>query len=283
MASASIEATINYHDRREAERDGTAILDLSDHSKTNFILDPRPMAVRNGRLADPPLSLERNGVVLLRRPTAVTDFFDRAQVEEIYTPEVQAMLRQVTGADEVLVFGPVLRSDDPTVLARGRGTDAASSYGRGGPAVSAGVHVDYNAEGVRAHIGELAPDRAESLLHRRFLSVNVWRPIRRIERMPLAVCDASTVVDQDFIPMETRYSVGVTSMSKGGYNLAHNPAHGWYWFPEMEPDEVLIFKICDSQKSVAQFTPHATFADPTSRPDAAPRQSFEIRTICFPA
>jgi hypothetical protein len=283
MASASIEATINYHDRREAESCGTAILDLSDYSKTNFILDPQPMVVRNGRLADPPLSLERNGVVLLHWPTAVTDFFDRSQIEEVYTAEVQAMLRQVTGSDEVLVFGPVLRSDDPAVLARGRGPDASSNYGRGGPALSAGVHVDFNEAGIRAHIGELAPERAEALLRRRFLSVNVWRPIRRIERMPLAVCDASSVSGRDFIPMETRYSVGVTTSSKGGYNLAHNPAHCWYWFPEMEPDEVLIFKICDSRKSGAQFTPHAAFADPTSRPDAAARQSFEIRTICFPA
>jgi hypothetical protein len=282
MASASIEATINYHDRREAERDGTAILDLSDHSKTNFILDPRPMEVRNARLSDPQLSLDRNGVVLLRQPTAVTDFFDRTQIEQVYTPEVQAMLRQVTGSEEVLVFGPVLRSDDPDVLARGRGADPSQNYGRGGPAVSAGVHVDFNEDGVRAHIAELAPDRAESLLRRRFVSVNVWRPIRRIERMPLAVCDASSVGEQDFIPMETRYSVGATSVSKGGYNLAHNPGHSWYWFPEMEPDEVLIFKICDSQKSAAQFTPHATFTDPASRPDAAPRMSFEIRTICFP-
>ncbi len=283
MASANIEATINYHDRREAEPSGTAILDLSDYSKTNFILDPRPMAVRNGRLADPPLSLERNGVVLLRRPTAVTDFFDQAQIENIYAPEIQAMLREVTGSDEVLVFGPVLRSDDPAVLARGRTSDSGRSFSRGGPAISAGAHVDFNEEGVRAHIGELAPDRACSLLRRRFISVNVWRPIQRIERMPLAVCDAATVSSRDFIPLETRLTVGVTSMSKGGYNLAYNPAHCWYRFPEMEPDEVLIFKICDSEKSSAQFTPHAAFVDPTSRPDAAPRQSLEIRTICFPA
>lgn len=283
MASASIEATINYHDRREAEPSGTAILDLSDHSKTNFILDPRPMVVRNGRLADPPLSLERNGVVLLRWPTAVADFFDQAQIEEIYTAEVQAMLREVTGSDEVLVFGPVLRSDDPAVLARGRTPDTSRTFSRGGPAISAGAHVDFNEDGVRAHIGELAPDRADSLLRRRFININVWRPIRRIERVPLAVCDAATVSSRDFIPMETRHSVGVTSISKGGYNLAYSPAHCWYWFPEMEPDEVLIFKICDSRNSVARFTPHAAFADPTSRPDAAPRQSLEIRTICFPA
>jgi hypothetical protein len=239
--------------------------------------------IRNGRLADPPLSLERNGVVLLRWPTAVVDFFDQAEVEEVYVPEIQAMLREVTGSDEVLVFGPVLRSDDPTVLARGRSPDAPNTFGRGGPALGHGAHVDFNEAGVRAHIGDLVPDRAEALLRRRFLSVNVWRPIQRIERMPLAVCDAATVSEGDFVPMETRHSVGATSISRGGYNLAYNPAHCWYWFPQMEPDEVLIFKICDSQKSVAQFTPHAPFADPTSRPDAPPRQSFEIRTICFPA
>lgn len=33
--------------------------------------------------------------------------------------------------------------------------------------------------------------------------------------------------------------------------------------------------------SVAVLTPHTSFADPTTPPDALPRQSIELRTLVF--
>jgi hypothetical protein len=49
----------------------------------------------------------------------------------------------------------------------------------------------------------------------------------------------------------------------------------------MQPDEVLVFKLFDSDRSRVQWTGHTAFDDPSAAPDAAPRESIEIRTISF--
>ena len=70
-------------------------------------------------------------------------------------------------------------------------------------------------------------------------------------------------------------------VTRDGYNLSYSAAHRWYYFPRMRPDEVLVFKIYDSGDARINGVPHTAFVDPTSPPDAAPRQSIEVRTISF--
>jgi hypothetical protein len=66
------------------------------------------------------------------------------------------------------------------------------------------------------------------------------------------------------------------------YACAYNPKHHWYWFPRMRREEALVFKVYDSQKEgVARWTAHTAFEDPTSPPNARPRESIEIRTLAF--
>ena len=53
--------------------------------------------------------------------------------------------------------------------------------------------------------------------------------------------------------------------------------------PAMRPDEVLVFKQLDSRPDLAFVCPHTSFEDPTTLPDAPPRQSIDIRFLCvFP-
>jgi hypothetical protein len=66
-----------------------------------------------------------------------------------------------------------------------------------------------------------------------------------------------------------------------GFNLSYSCAHRWYYAPRMQPDEVLAFKLFDSEPGRIQWTAHTAFEDPSARPDAAPRESLEIRTIAF--
>ena len=58
-------------------------------------VDSRPMTIHNGRLHA--LSLEKNGFVLVDHKTAVTDFFDKRQLETVYYPEVEALIRKMSG------------------------------------------------------------------------------------------------------------------------------------------------------------------------------------------
>ena len=51
----------------------------------------------------------------------------------------------------------------------------------------------------------------------------------------------------------------------------------------MNPDEVLVFKQLDSRIEKSLVCPHTSFIDPNAAPDAAERQSIDIRFMCvFP-
>jgi hypothetical protein len=50
----------------------------------------------------------------------------------------------------------------------------------------------------------------------------------------------------------------------------------------MRRDEALVFKVYESLRDGrARWTAHTAFDDPTSAPDARPRESIEIRTLAF--
>jgi hypothetical protein len=49
----------------------------------------------------------------------------------------------------------------------------------------------------------------------------------------------------------------------------------------MQPEEILAFKLFDSDRSRVQWTGRTAFDDPTAAPDASPRESIAIRTISF--
>jgi hypothetical protein len=49
----------------------------------------------------------------------------------------------------------------------------------------------------------------------------------------------------------------------------------------MEPGEIYAFKLYDSDATQPQWTGHTAIDDPEAAADAPPRQSIEIRTICF--
>ena len=66
------------------------------------------------------------------------------------------------------------------------------------------------------------------------------------------------------------------------YGAAYGTHQRWYYFPDMERDEVILIKGYDSETDGrARFAPHTAFDDPTSPPDAPARESIEIRTLAF--
>src|SRR5207249_3812407 len=139
----------------------------------------KQMTVRNGRLLADRLSLDEQGFVFVEHETKVVDFFDALQLESVYYPEVEELIKGASGA---------------------------------------------------------------------------------------------------FLVAERRYPhrVGQT------YRLKYNSNHRWFYFPEMRRDEALVFKVYDSEKDGrARFTPHTSFEDPASPPNAPPRQSIEVRAFAF--
>ena len=215
------------------------------------------------------LSLDHEGFELLQHES-VADLDDDDAVEEVYYPEIEALLRAVTGATRVVIFDATRRSD--------AGAGAKNRDGLRGPASR--VHVDYTAKSgpqrVRDLLGE---DEAERLAASgaRIIQINVWRPIRGpVQRSPLALADAASVRPVDLVATDQVFPDRVGEI----YHLAYDPAQRWYYAPEMTPDEVLLIKGWDSlADGRARFTPHAAFDLPDTPAGAPPRESIEVRTL----
>jgi hypothetical protein len=248
---------------------GTTIIYEFERNSTTHHFDPRPMRVFDARAEAPDLTIQRNGFTLVKHRTAMKNFRDPDEVKRIYYPEIERLVRDMTGAEKVLVFGDTVRSDDP-----------AKPPSDHEPAPNA--HIDFNEKTVRRLAAGMLGADAAKYDGKRVALINLWRGIETVERAPLAVCDASTVKERDLV----LGLIGTRPDDKDfpyleGFNLAYSPAHRWYYYPRMTPDELLVFKLCDSDRSQAQLTGHTAIADPSSAPNARPRQSFEIRTISF--
>jgi hypothetical protein len=228
----------------------------------------KQVTVHNGRLVADRLALDKQGFIFVEHKTKVTDFFDPAQLESMYYPEVERLIKDASGAARVVIFDHTLRSGDEAEREERLIRE---------PVLSA--HNDYTEWSGPNRVREILPKEAEALLARRFAIIQVWRPINQpVRSNPLAIADARSIAMDDLIVAERRYPhrVGQT------YRLKYNPKHRWFYFPEMRRDEALVFKVYDSEKDGrARFTPHTSFEDPTSPCDASPRQSIEVRALAF--
>jgi len=66
------------------------------------------------------------------------------------------------------------------------------------------------------------------------------------------------------------------------YHLSYNADHRWFYFPDMQTDEAIVFKCYDSLKDGrARWSAHAAFDDPNSPLNAPARESIEMRTLAF--
>ena len=215
-------------------------------------------------------SLDHEGFELRRHETAVRDLYGDDAIENVYYPELEKLLRSVTGASRVVIFDATRRSDG--------GAGAKNRDGLRGPASR--VHVDYTANSGPQRVKDLlGEDEAARLAASgaRIIQINVWRPIRGpVQRSPLALADASSVRPEDLIATDQVFPDRVGEI----YHLAYDPAQRWYYAPEMTPDEVLLIKGWDSlADGRARFTPHAAFDLPDTPAGAPPRESIEVRTL----
>ncbi|HMG60079.1 MAG TPA: CmcJ/NvfI family oxidoreductase [Burkholderiales bacterium] len=230
--------------------------------------DVRQMTIRDGRPLADEFDLEVTGFEFVEHRTQVRDFFDPEELKRVYYPEVEALVKKISGASRVVVFDHTLRSGDEA--------EREAKLVRE-PVLN--VHNDYTEWSGPQRVRELLPDEAEDLLRRRFAIIQVWRAINQpIQSNPLAIADARSLLPADLIRAERRYPhrVGET------YRIGYNPDHRWFYFPRMRRDEALVFKVFESAKDGrARFTAHSSFNDPNTPEGAPPRQSIEARTLAF--
>ncbi len=268
LASRTITATLNYL-RPSQEKPTRWIIDPpAGQPQWNGVADPHEVTIEDARDHSERWSLDRNGFALWREPTWVGNFYSPAEVTSVYYPEVEQFLRRALGAARVHVFDHNVRN--------------ATRYAVGDQTVrepALRVHNDYTFGSAPRRVRDLLGDEANELLRHRFAIVNVWRPIRGpVLDAPLALCDANSFNQADLLATDLVYAdrTGET------YSVAYSPRHRWYYFPRMQPDEVLLIKCFDSATDGrARLSFHTAFQDPTTPADAPRRESIEVRTLVF--
>jgi hypothetical protein len=265
-----VEAELNYL-APMTERPRYYAYETAPGERSNLVPEPHMMRIHDLRPISAELDLDVQGFALVEQRSAVRDFWDDDEIRAVYYPEAERFLKEHTGASRIFIFDHLQRR-------RVAGQKDRSRSAPRQPATR--VHVDHTARSGPQRVRDLLPDEAEELLKGRVQVINMWRPIldEPLRDAPLAVCDSRTVAADDLVASDLVYQqrVGET------YSVRYNPAHTWFYVPEMRRNEALLLKIADTREDIAaRFMPHTSFTDPTTPEGAAPRQSIELRTLVF--
>ena len=86
------------------------------HNERLASYEPRQTRIFNGRLLANPAKLDTFGFELLKRKSAVSNFYNEAEVKELYYSETAEIIRQESGATSVHVFDHTVRTPDTCLL-----------------------------------------------------------------------------------------------------------------------------------------------------------------------
>ena len=268
-APTEVEGVLNFAEKTAEKAytytfkppEGVPATNIKPYAQTVKLVNARTLAAS--------LGADVQGFQIVSHHTAVRDFWDEAQTLALGHPEVADLVKAVTGASRVVVFDHTLRRRDVGVADRTPG-HARQPAGR--------VHIDQTVASGPQRVRDVMGEQADDLLQRRAAIINVWRPIHHEARdWPLAFADARSVDRDDLIASDLIFPHRRGEI----YGVAYNPAQQWRFVPDLQVDEAILIKCWDSDASVAQFTPHTAFDDPTTPPGTPPRQSIEFRTIAF--
>ena len=229
--------------------------------------------IYNARKLDDSFSVDAEGFLLINAPTQLTDFTDAEQIRHLYYEEAKEIALQVTGGKQAFVFDHLVRRRErdraPLTFGKRSADGLAAANGR--------IHNDYSEASGLKRLDMVLPDSTITARIQRYSIVNIWRSIKGpVLDTPLAVCDARSVSPADLVCSEVRYPRRTGEI----YAVKHAPMHRWYYYPEMDRHEALVFKQFDSiTEGIARFVPHAAFDLPHIPIDAPLRESIELRCL----
>ncbi|KAM6503576.1 hypothetical protein JOM56_000519 [Amanita muscaria] len=237
----------------------------------NWHLKQEELQIENIRGKEDSFTLDTAGFQFYVRPTKFKNFDDEEKIKREYYEEQGELIKEVTGASKVVFFDHTIRRTRPGEL--------DDSPDKRQPVQQA--HVDQTTSASISRVERHLPGEAPELLKRRFQIINLWRPIDvPALEWPLALCDFRSVD-----PKTDVFPVALVYPDREGetFSVQHNPTHKWKYARGMTPDELVLIKCFDSIQdgSVAIFTPHTAFKDPTTPEGAPRRQSIELRALVF--
>jgi hypothetical protein len=247
---------------------------------------PQTIAVSDARSMEPAPTLATMGFELQSSPSAVTDWQRTPETVAMLCSEAEELVKKVLpGAAGVSAFDHTwrnsLRSNFDSSI--GGKSHFSSAVAR--------VHTDFTPASSLEKVDQLIEQKkigsefADGARYRRAI-VNVWRVYGggdRCTAAPLAVIDPSTVAASCCFPY------ALVHETRAGVNgsISFDPAHKWYYFPEMRKDEALLFYnfeegVQDLQASRCVYHAALDAAEAQNGPPPG-RQSVEVRVlVLFP-
>ncbi|KAF6752878.1 hypothetical protein DFP72DRAFT_903862 [Ephemerocybe angulata] len=229
----------------------------------NYGTEKHDVQIENVRGKEDQYNVDNVGFQFIKSPANHTSFANDEEVQKEYYPESIELIKKFTGASKVVIFDHTIRRHNPEQVGETPQTRQPVAQ----------AHVDQTTKASVA--------RAPGLLEKRFQIINLWRPIQvPALEWPLALCDYRSVDEEkDTLKVALRYP----DREGETYGIKYNPNHKWKYLRGMTPEEAVLIKCFDSVQdgSVAVFTPHTGFIDPSTPVDAPRRQSIELRALVF--
>ncbi len=255
----------------------TLFVDYSARILGEETLDRQPLTIRNGREAAIPPSLEQEGFELTHCHSRV----------------VQTRLTELTAERTPLKTSPAMKAywDETTPFIQCL-TGARAVYPINASAVrfstqntrqkmmtpAGWVHLDYDPEEAEQQLRETLELHAVTPApYSRHVLYQSWRVLSDPPQdFPLAICDGRTVRGEDIVPIEYHMKTEAREVTYRSRGSRYSPRHQWWYFPDMTPDEMIIFKGFDSRHPDQSKTLHVAFHDETAE-HPIPRSSIETR------
>jgi hypothetical protein len=238
-----------------------------------------------------PECMDKLGVSLGYCESKCQNFYDSAEVERVFYPEIEKLLLDFfPGATDALVY-------NHDVFDKDYKGDRTEDQAKKNPGVNANyaylVHNDLNDNSGRVRCRELltknlrnfgreqhyTEEEADAKMSRRFMSINLAKPMETIRQNPFVLCAWPSFADQPYITNYRIYDDRVGETTR----FTYRPTHEWYWFPQQKPTEVSMLKCYDSitDGSVSRWSFHAATIDPTAPADAPCRKNVVVRSYVF--
>ena len=238
-----------------------------------------------------PECMDKLGVSLGYCESKCGNFYDAAEVERVFYPEMeQLLLKFFPNATDALVY-------NHDVFDKDYKGDRREDQAKKNPGVNANyaylVHNDLNDNSGRVRCRELLTknlrnfgreqhytgEQADMKMSRRFVSINLAKPMETVRQNPFVLCAWPSFADQPYITNYRIYDDRVGETTR----FTYRPNHEWYWFPQQKPTEVSMLKCYDSitDGSVSRWSFHSACVDPTAPADAPCRRNVVVRSYIF--
>jgi hypothetical protein len=281
---------------REAE--GKVLLEAEENNRRRNLFFPQVMRdarrigeYHPGLSPTSPECMDKLGVALAHCESSCENFYDASEVERVFYPEIEKLLLDFfPDATDALVY-------NHDVFDKDYAGDRTEDQDAKNPGVNANyanlVHNDLNDNSGRVRCRELLTKNlrnfgreqhyteaeADAKMSRRFMSINLAKPMETVGQYPFVLCAWPSFADQPYITNYRIYDDRVGETTRFTYSADHE----WYWFPQQKPTEVSMLKCYDSvtDGSVSRWSFHTACVDPTAPDDAPCRKNVVVRSLVF--